>query len=171
MKNLPYLSICLLLFLLQVLAGCSPVQHRIIVRNQSAEEASILVTGASPEEFPAKDTVVLPMEPGFRSLKGAGNPDTLNSSVYGVMANDSFAINVPPHSMVELTPMIRYYAAFTGKTIVLRQAGMEHRVYTDYPWKTRKSFKKGLKKSAPALQLKPAGSFLYCDLADSNRPD
>ena len=137
------------IFTLAVLAtglcGCPPLDHKIFVRNTTADTTYLTLIYRTDNVISKKD-----LEVRYKNEVVAINNKTLSRLNAKLIASaDSAKVNltIPPKSTVFISDILNSFYLFADKTLIIRHADKADTMTSNYPYRSLKDTKRKRDKS------------------------
>lgn len=137
--KLPF--ILLLAVLVTILCGCPPLEHKIFVRNKSADTARLTLVYETPLDTILNRSIavrttdeIVPITK--KSLRH------LNETIMASADSGKATLVVPPGSTVFISDVLKSFYMFANKSLVIEHAGKSDTMNANYPYKGLQGFKR-----------------------------
>lgn len=138
-SRLPFML--LLAFLAMALCGCPPLNHKILVRNMSADTARLTLISKAPFDTISK---------GIIAVRGANRIIPVKrknirqlSETFGARADwGRVTLIIPPRSTVYVTDILNAFYLGADKSLVIEHNGKSDTMKANYPYKNLHGFRR-----------------------------
>ena len=138
-RRLPLIFI--LAFLATGLCGCPPLDHKIFVRNMSADTARLTLIYKAPFDTITNRTIAVRATNEILPIKKKSIKQ-LNETFVASADSGQVTLIVPPKSTVYVSDMLKSFYMFADKSLVIDRAGKTDTMTANYPYKDLEGFKR-----------------------------
>lgn len=133
------------IFILAVLAtglcGCPPLDHKIFVRNMSADTARLTLIYKAPFDTISNRTIAVRAADEIIPIKKK-SINQLNDTFAATADNGQVTLIVPPKSTVYVSDILKSFYMFADKSLVIEHAGKSDTMTANYPYKDLHGFRR-----------------------------
>ena len=137
--RLPFVFI--LAFLAMGLCGCPPLNHKIFVRNTSADTARLKLIYKAPFDTIFNRSIAVRATDDIVPIKKK-SINQLNKTLAATADSGQVTLIVPPKSTVYVSDILMSFYMFADKSLVIEHAGKSDTMTANYPYKDLKGFKR-----------------------------
>lgn len=141
MKKLQRLPLVLMLCALATcLCGCPALDHKIFVRNMTADTARFTLI-LNPLDTSSKRNIAVRSTNEIVPVKKK-TISRLDGTVNASVGNDKVTLIIPPKSTIFVSDVLKAFSIFDEKTLVMELAGRSDTMIAGYPYKELKGFRR-----------------------------